>query len=313
MSLWSFPLLPESASTAASRLDPLFWTWVILGGGVSLAVFGVMIFFLVYYHASADRDRTFHERPPTRAIEWTWTLVPMAIFIGMFGWAAWLYYQDYNPPADALTIYVVGKQWMWKVQHPEGPREIDELHVPVGRPVRLVLASEDVIHDFYVPAFRMKQDVVPGRFSTEWFQATKVGEYHLFCSEFCGTSHALMAGRVVVMPPEDYARWLEAARPQQSLAARGEAVFRRAGCSGCHGPAAAVHAPKLDGIFARPQPLEGGGFAIADEAYLRDAILLPKKQIVAGYKPIMPSFQGQLTEDELIELVAYIRSTRSTP
>jgi cytochrome c oxidase subunit 2 len=211
-----------------------------------------------------------------------------------------------TPPADALTIYVVGKQWMWKVQHPEGPRELDELHVPVGKPIRLVLASQDVIHDFFVPAFRMKQDVVPGRYRTEWFQATKVGEYRLFCSEYCGTSHARMTGRVVVMAPADYQRWL-ARGNATDLASQGAALFRRNGCSGCHGPGASVHAPPLDGIYGKPQPLQGGGFAVADEAYLRDAILLPTKHVVAGYEPIMPSFQGQLSEEEVFALVAYLK------
>jgi cytochrome c oxidase subunit 2 len=312
MSLWDFPLLPETASTAAERLDPLFWTWVALTGGVALGIFLVLAFFLVAYREGSGADRT-PGRAPTRVIEWTWTLVPLAIFLGMFGWAAWLYYLEETPPANALTIFVVGKQWMWKVQHPEGQREIDELHVPVGRPVRLVLTSQDVIHDFYVPAFRIKHDVLPGRYYSEWFKATKVGEYHLFCSEYCGTSHARMQGKVVVMAPADYAAWLARGNPAGTLAAQGAALFRRNGCTGCHGPAAAVHAPPLAGIYGKPQPLAGGGFALADEAYLRDAILLPNKQVVAGYDPIMPSFKGQLGEDEILALLAYIKATRSEP
>jgi cytochrome c oxidase subunit 2 len=312
MSLWDFPLLPETASTHARRVDLLFWTWTGLTGVVALAIALVILTFLLRYRRASASDRT-PPRLPTHAMEWTWILVPFAIFMGMFGWAAWLYYEAFNPPPDAHTVYVVGKQWMWKVQHPEGPREIDELHVPVGRPVRLVLTSQDAIHDFAVPAFRLKQDVLPGRYTEAWFQATQVGRFRLFCSEYCGTSHARMTGWVVVQAPADHAAWLARAGAAGDMAAQGARLFRQHGCTGCHGPASVVHAPPLEGIYGRRQPLAGGGFATADDAYLRDSILLPGRQVVAGYEPLMPSYQGQLGEDEILALVAYLKSTRSTP
>jgi cytochrome c oxidase subunit 2 len=202
---------------------------------------------------------------------------------------------------------VVGKQWMWKAEHANGRREIDELHLPLGQPVRLVLSTEDVIHSFFVPAFRIKQDAVPGRYTSIRFTPTRAGEYRLHCAEYCGTDHARMGGRVVVMPPAQFARWLERGGQGRSLAARGFELFRRKGCSGCHAAASTVHAPDLAGIFGRAVHLQDGRTRIADEAYLRDSILLPKRDVVAGYEPIMPSFQGQLDEDELAALVAFLK------
>jgi cytochrome c oxidase subunit 2 len=205
-------------------------------------------------------------------------------------------------------VFVVAKQWMWRLQHPDGRREINELHVARGRAVKLIMTSEDVIHSFFVPAFRVKQDVLPGRYTTLWFTATKDGEFHLFCAEYCGTDHARMGGRIVVLEPAEYARWLNAATPARSMAERGAQLFRQLGCSGCHAAAATVAAPKLEGLYGKPVPLEGGGTVIADERYLRDSILLPRKEVVAGYAPIMPSFAGAVSEDQLLDLIAYIKS-----
>jgi cytochrome c oxidase subunit II len=210
-----------------------------------------------------------------------------------------------------MEVHVVAKQWMWEIEHENGAREINALHVPVGVPVRLVMTSQDVIHSFFVPAFRIKQDVLPGRYIETWFQASKPGEYHLFCAEYCGTDHAVMGGGVTVMSQPDYARWT-AAQPQgDSLADQGALIFRRAGCSGCHGGSDRVRAPSLAGIFGRPVPIEGQGFVTADEGYIRDSILEPQKQIVQGYAPVMPSYQGVLSEDDVIRLVAYIRSGKA--
>ena len=220
-------------------------------------------------------------------------------------------------PARAINIYVVGRQWMWKFQHPSGQREINELHVPLGQPIRLVMASQDVIHSFYVPAFRIKMDVIPGRYTETWFEATKTGEYHMHCTEYCGAQHATMGGRVVVMEPVQYQAWLSGASGREatgttdepaSLAAAGEATFQQLGCSGCHRPDGGGAGPSLVGIFGQPQPLEGGQTAIADEQYIRESILRPNVQIVAGYQPIMPSYEGQISEEQLLQLIEYIRS-----
>ena len=215
-------------------------------------------------------------------------------------------------PADALPVYVVGKQWMWKLQHRNGRREIDELHVPLGQPVRLVMTSQDVIHSFFVPAFRLKQDVVPGRYTSLWFTATRLGEFHLFCSEYCGTDHAAMLGRVVVMEPAAFARWLAAGPRVPGLAQQGFALFREHGCSGCHAAGSTVHAPSLDGLLGSHVHLQDGRTIVADENYVRDSILAPDKDIVAGFAPLMPSFAGQLSEEQIEALIAYLRSTGET-
>ena len=230
----------------------------------------------------------------------------------MYGWSLFLYAREESPPADAQTIYVVAKQWMWKVQHPNGVREINRLHVPLGVPVRLTMTSQDVIHSFYVPAFRVKQDVLPGRYTQLWFEATQLGTFRLFCTQYCGLDHAKMGGAVIVMRPPDYARWLRSNGAGTTLAARGAVLFRRSGCSGCHGANASVHAPDLDGLYGRVVHLADGSSVIADDAYIRDSILLPQKQVVAGYAPIMPSFQGQLGEEDLLALIAYFKAGSRT-
>jgi cytochrome c oxidase subunit 2 len=200
---------------------------------------------------------------------------------------------------------------MWKLEHAGGRREIDELHVPAGRPVKLVMTSQDVIHDFFMPVFRIKQDVLPGRYTTLWFEATKPGDYQLFCSQYCGTDHSRMVGRVVVMEPAAFERWLASGNSTGSMAAQGAAHFREYGCSGCHGASASVHAPKLEGLFGRPVQLADGSTVIADDRYIHDSVLLPRKEITAGYAPIMPSFQGQITEDALLEIIEYVKSLKT--
>jgi cytochrome c oxidase subunit 2 len=301
--------LPVAASDMATRVDVLFYSMVALTGLVALAIFVLMLYFCVRYRAGSRADRT--DPPPRKKwLEIGWIATPLVIFLGIFVWAAVVYAAFYaGPPGDAMTVFVVGKQWMWKVEHANGRREIDELHLPLGQPVRVVLSTEDVIHSFYVPAFRVKQDAVPGRYTTIRFTPTREGEYWLHCAEYCGTDHARMGGKVVVMPPAAFAEWLEKGNSNASLAAQGFELFRRLGCSGCH-VNSTVHAPDLAGIFGRTVHLADGRTVVADEPYLRDSILLPKRDVVAGYEPIMPSFQGQLDEGQLNALISYLKENK---
>ena len=300
-------MLPQ-ASSVAPAVDHLFDTLLALCTLVVVGVFTVMVVFCVKY-----RRGTAAERTPARShlgVELTWTLLPFVLFMGIFGWSVHLWIRLRTPPKDAQPVYVVAKQWMWKVQHSDGAREIDTLHVPVGQPIRLVMTSQDVIHSFYVPAFRVKQDVLPDRYTQLWFTATQAGTYHLFCAEFCGTDHSRMRGSVVAMPPADYARWLQA-HAGVGLAAQGRALFRQLGCSGCHDPQSGVHAPDLEHLYGSTVPLSDGSQVRADERYLHDSILLPKAQVAAGYAPIMPSYEGRIGEEDVLALVAYLK-TRGT-
>ena len=301
-----FAATPPVASSMAAEVDRLYAGLLVVTGLVLLLVFVLLLTFAIRYRRGSDADRGDRIRKSWRW-EVSWTAATLVAFVGLFFWGADLYARLYKPPADAMDIYVVGKQWMWKIQHPDGQREINELHVPVHRPVRLVMTSQDVIHSFYVPAFRLKHDVLPARYEALWFEATAQGEYPILCAEFCGTDHAHMIGRVVVMEPAAYTRWLGEGETQ-SLAAAGEAVFRAQGCSGCHGANSAVHAPSLDGLYGRQIPLQDGSFVTADERYIRDSILRPSAEIAAGYAPIMPSFAGRIEEDEMTALIAYIKS-----
>ncbi|PXV55845.1 cytochrome c oxidase subunit 2 [Dyella jiangningensis] len=302
--------LPQ-ASSLAPGIDALFNAMLALSAAVALAVFAAMLVFCVRYRRGSAADRSLS---PSRSlgIELTWTLVPLALFMGLFGWSIGLWQRLQTPPADATVIYVVAKQWMWKTQHPNGQREIDALHVPLGQPVRLVMTSEDVIHSFYVPAFRVKQDVLPGRYTQLWFTATRPGRFPLFCAEFCGTDHAVMRGDIVVMPSAQYAQWLQQ-HASQTLATRGGELFRQLGCSGCHGSQSTVHAPDLMGLYGHTVALSDGSRVIADDRYLHDSIMLPSLQIVAGYAPIMPSYQGRIGEEDVLALLAYIKSTTPEP
>ncbi|HEY9724194.1 MAG TPA: cytochrome c oxidase subunit II [Oscillatoriaceae cyanobacterium] len=298
--------LPEP--TAMSRqVDLLLLTWTVLAAIAVVAIVGVMLAFAIIYRKGSKADRT-HLVRGNYLIEWGWTIIPTAFFLGMFVWAARLYYEQYNPPPNALEIYVVGKQWMWIIEHPGGQRELNELHVPAGQAVKLVMTSQDVIHSFFLPDFRIKQDVLPGRFTAEWFRADEPGTYRLECSEFCGRNHARMRGPVVVMPPADYARWLQTTGPQTSLAQGGKRLFTGLGCAGCHLGGGTVRAPSLVGLYGNRVPLDNGGTVIADDSYIQDSILFPKKQVVASYKPVMPSFKGQVTPEQVLELIAYIKS-----
>ncbi|MGH7828868.1 MAG: cytochrome c oxidase subunit II [Candidatus Binatia bacterium] len=304
-----FPLFPEQASSIAGRVDALYYFLL----GVSL-FFASLIFLLIIYFAVRYRRRSEDEQPrPITAdirLEVAWSVIPLALTMVMFAWGARLFFVMRHPPADALEIYVVGKQWMWKFQHPEGMREINELHVPVGRAVKLTLASEDVIHSMFVPAFRVKQDAVPGRYTTVWFEATKTGRYRLFCAEYCGTQHSGMIGRVVVMAPAAYERWLGGGVSEISLADAGRNLFERLGCSTCHLPADTGRGPSLVGLMGSRVRLKGGGSVVADAGYIRESMVQPNAKIVAGYPPVMPTFKGLIGEEGILQIVAYIGSLK---
>jgi len=301
------PLFPEQASTVAGSVDALYFFLV----GLSV-FFALLIFALVFYFAIKYRRRAGNEVPAvihgSNRLEIAWTVIPFILTMIIFGWGAGLYVRNARVPEGAMDIYVVGKQWMWKLQHPEGPREINELHIPVGVPVRLIMTSEDVIHSFYVPAFRIKQDVLPGRYTSQWFQATKAGEYHLFCAEYCGTEHSGMVGKVFVMEPGEYEEWLNSRVPSESMADAGRRLIDELACSSCHREDTTERGPSLAGLFGKPVVLEEGRAVTVDESYLRESILRPRAKTVMGYQKIMPTFEGQLNEEQLLQLIAYIKS-----
>jgi len=311
---WANPirLFPEGASTIAPQTDALFWTLVAICSAVGLGIAFFLIFFLIRYRTASKVNR---DNPPMAllSLELLWIVIPLFIFMVIFLWSAGLYFIIQRPPQeDAMDIYVQGKQWMWKFQHPTGHREINELHVPVNQTVRLLMSSQDVIHSFFVPAFRVKQDAVPGRYTSTWFKATETGRYRLYCAEFCGKDHSRMTGWVYVMRPEEYAEWLRNQTPGETMAAVGERLFTQLGCSGCH-RTNGRDAPVLEGLFGRPVLLSNGTRKVADYQYIRDSILLPQQDIVAGYGATMPTFAGILSEEDLLELVEYIRTLSAQP
>ena len=300
--------LPPSASTVAGEFNIMFVALLAVTGVVLGLVVLLMLRFCVHYrktNTTADRgDRV------RKSWHWEvgWTTASLVTFGGLYAWGADFYLREHRPPASATDIYIVGKRWMWKTEHPDGQREINALHVALNRPMRLMMTSQDVIHSFYVPAFRPKQDVVPGRYVSLWFDPNRAGSYRLFCAQFCGTDHAGMQGMVTVMAPSDFQRWLAANATGGTLASAGEALYRRLGCSSCHEPGSSVAAPPLTGVYGRTVTLQDGGEAAADESFLREAILEPAKSPLAGYAAVMPSFVGQLDEEQLVSLVAYIKS-----
>jgi cytochrome c oxidase subunit II len=305
------PLFPEQASTVAGRVDLLYWFMTALTVFFVVLIAGMIILFAIRY-------RRRHENEVPKQISGS-TRLEVGLMVPLFGlamlaftWGAWLYSDMVRPPENALEIYVVGKQWMWKLYHPDGQQEINELHVPVGRPIQLTMTSQDVIHSFFVPAFRVKQDVIPGRYSTLWFEATETGEFHLFCTEYCGTEHAGMIGTVVVMEERDYQEWLtgEGSDPVGMGSPRdaGETLYTDLGCAGCHRLEGAGPGPSLVGIFGQSVQLESGETVVVDETYIRTSILNPNAQIHAGYQPIMPTYEGQVSEEQILQLITYIRS-----
>ena len=305
-------LIGPSASTAGAISDPLFLVVLGLCAGVATLLATLVLLFAVKYRRGSPANRAGARNNAPR-LELAWTITPLLVFGAIFAWAAFEFVRMHDIPTDALPVYVVGKQWMWTLQQRNGRREINELHVPLGTPVELVMTSQDVIHSFFVPAFRLKQDVVPGRYTSLWFKATRLGDFHLFCSEYCGGQHSAMIGRVVVMEPAAFARWLEAGPSVPGLAQQGFALFRERGCSGCHGAGSTVPAPSLEGLLGSTVHLQDGRSIVADEDYVRDSILAPDKDVVAGFAAVMPSFAGQLDEEQIEALIAYLRSIGEHP
>lgn len=301
------PFQPEQASTIAKSVDQLYFFLTAVTLFFTVLIFSAIFYFMIKY-----RRRSPDERP--KAIEGSfplevlWTVIPTLIVAVIFVWGSTLYFRNAEPPKGAMEIFVTGKQWMWKVEHPEGQREINELHVPLGRPVKLTMTSEDVIHDFFVPAFRVKKDVLPGRYTTLWFEATKTGTFHLFCAQYCGAFHAGMIGSIIVQEPDEYERWLAGGAPGESIEQTGEKVFQSSGCPTCHVADGTGLGPSLLGVYGNPVKLTTGETVTADNAYMRESILLPKAKIVLGYNPIMPSFQGQMTDEQLNGVIAYLRA-----
>ena len=302
-----FHLFPPQASTGAHEVDTLFFALTLISLFFIAVIFLPILFFCIKYRRGSPADRS-NPSSGSNVIEFGWTTLPTLMGLALFAWGAVDYFRIERKPANAIDVQVVGKQWMWKIQHAEGKREINELHIPIDRTVALTLTSQDVIHSFFVPAFRVKQDVVPGKYTSEWFKPTRTGEYHIFCSQYCGTQHAQMIGRVVVMQPRAYEDWLKTGEQTESIVLAGQRLFYNRGCSGCHAPNSTFHAPLLQGLYRKPVPLADGSVVTADDQYLRDSILQPAKQITAGYDNIMPSFAGHLTEEEIMQLVAYLNA-----
>jgi cytochrome c oxidase subunit II len=301
-----------AATDYAGEVDRTFWLLVTIAGLITLLVASLIAGFSVHYRRGSAARRDVVPERVGRDMEIGWTVATLFLFLFIFWWAASNQLSALNVPANASDIHVVAKQWMWRVQHPSGAREINEIHVPENVPIRLAMTSEDVIHDLFVPALRLKQDVLPNRYTYLWFTATRPGIFHLTCAEYCGTDHSVMAGRLVVMTAADYARWTNAQPEADDLARQGKALFGSLGCSGCHAANASIRAPDLHGIYGHTVPLSDGRMVTADEAYMRDSILEPAKDIVAGYAPVMPSFRGVVTEDEMVKLVAYLKSLSSS-
>ena len=305
----SFPVFPPNASSVATEMDLLYLFIVAVCAFFTVLVTALVVVFAIKYRRRHPNE-VGADIHGSLALELTWTIIPLVLAMMMFGWGADLFYRLAKPPRDSMEIYVVGKQWMWKVQHPEGVREINELHVPIDRNIRLTMGSEDVLHDFSIPAFRVKMDVVPGRLTTMWFKATKPGVYHLFCAEYCGTKHSGMIGQVIAMTPQDYEAWLAGGRTSGTPAQNGERLFTEHACVTCHKRDSTGRGPSLYGLYGSKVALADGRTAIADENYLRESIMNSQTRVVQGYQPIMPAFQGMLSEENLMQLIAYIKTLK---
>jgi cytochrome c oxidase subunit 2 len=313
------PLVPPNASTIATQVDLLYWFLVALTV-FFVVLIGAVVVGLAAYYKKRDDGRKAVQIEGSTALELLWTGLPLLIVVGLFAWGTSLYVAMQKVPADAVDMYVVGKQWMWKAQHPTGVREIQDLHIPVDQAVRVTLTSEDVIHSYSIPAFRTKQDVVPGRYTQMWFEPTKVGEYHIFCMEYCGTGHSAMVGTVTVMERDDYERWLSGSTGEPPEVA-GKNLFETMRCGSCHPVDATTtqiagappRGPLLAGIYGKEIELQGGGKVLVDDEYIRESILKPQAKIVANFEPIMPSYEGQLGEEQILQLAAYIKSLKAAP
>ena len=306
------PLYPEQASNFAPQVDNLVFFMISVCLFFAVAICVAVIYFFFKYQRKQPDEIGVPIHGDLR-LEITWIVLPFFLLLAMFGWGATVYVDFRHTPADTLDIYVIGKQWMWRLQQPDGHREINELHVPVNRNVRLIMGSEDVIHDFSVPSFRVKMDVVPGHYNTMWFRPTRVGKYHFFCSQYCGTNHAVMGGWITVMEPDEYAKWLAGTSGSGDPVAMGEKLINDLACNTCHLPDGKGRGPSYNGVYGSAVKLADGSTVVADDAYIRESILQPNAKIVAGYVPVMPSFQGLVTEDQILQLTAYIKSVKDQP
>ncbi len=306
------PLFPESASTTAGQVDTLFIVLLVLASSIALVIAALIIYFGVKYRRRSE-DEIPEQREGSVRLELAWTVIPLGVALFFYVWAAKTYVQGAQPPADTTDITVVAKQWMWEFQHAGGQRELNEVHVPVGRPIKFTMISQDVIHSLFIPDFRVKQDVLPGRYTTLWFQVTTPGKFHLFCTQYCGTSHANMTAWVIALPPAEFEAWLQGGSAAESPATAGAQLFQRYGCNSCHRSDVPGRAPALEGVYGKPVQLQTGGTVIADDAYLHESIINPEAKIVAGYQPIMPSFRDQLSEDQILQIIAYIKSLSGSP
>jgi cytochrome c oxidase subunit 2 len=296
----------------APRVDALYFFLLAISAFFALLIAGLIVYYAVKFHRRTP-DQIGTQIHGGMTLEITWTVIPLMITMVIFVWGASVYFAMARPPEETLNVYVVGKQWMWKFQHLDGQREINELHVPVGRAVKLITTSEDVIHDFFVPAFRVKADVLPGRYVNIWFHATTPGRYRIFCAEYCGTRHSGMTGEVIVMDPSEYQTWLSGGGSEGSLASAGAKLFQDLACNTCHRPDAQGRGPVLEGLFGKTVTLQSGETVTVDEAYVRESILQPSAKITAGFQPIMPTFQGLVSEEQLLELIEYIKSLHALP
>jgi cytochrome c oxidase subunit 2 len=303
----NFPLFPQQASRQAGQVDALYFFLLAVAAFFSLLIAVSVVVFAVKYRRrrAGDIGEAIHG---SLALELLWTIIPFFIVMFIFVWGAKVFFDLYRPPAGAMEVYVVGKQWMWKIQHQGGQREINQLHVPVGRPVKLTMGSEDVIHDFFIPAFRVKADVIPGRYNTLWFEATRPGTYHIFCAQYCGTKHSAMIGSVIAMEPAAFQAWLSSGGGWESPIAAGQRLFNDLACSSCHRAERQGRGPVLTNLFGSTVELQGGSTVSADEAYIRESIVNPQARVTAGFQPIMPTYQGLVTEEQLMQLVAYVQS-----
>jgi len=290
----------------SGQVDALYIYLLLVAGVMTTLIFLAVTVLAIKYRRKPGVQA--HQIEGSTILEIGWSVIPFGVMLTFFIWGAVLYFRERTPPADATEVYVVAKQWMWKIEHMEGQREINELHMPVGQNVKLIMTSQDVIHSFFVPAFRIKQDVLPGRYTTMWFKATKPGHYHLFCAEYCGTNHSGMGGDIVVMDPQEYAQWAAAGASASTLQDTGKQLFSSLGCASCHRSDVQGRGPNLAGIFHKPVLLEDGRTVNADDDYLRESILNPTAKIVSGFKPVMPTFQGLVDEEQLNALVAYVKS-----
>jgi cytochrome c oxidase subunit 2 len=305
----NFALYPPEASKIAPQMDALYFFMVLVSiVGLTIVILLVTTFSVLY---RKKRHPVAIQIEGSTLLEATWTIIPLGLFLVMFVWGALVYFRVYTPPANAMTIYVVGKQWMWKAEHPGGQHEINSLHIPTGRPIQLTLISQDVFHSFSIPAFRVKREAIPGRYTSVWFEPTTPGTYHLFCTQYCGTNHSAMIGEIVVLTPDDYKKWLAESTSGMSLAQNGERLFATLSCNACHNGRPDSRGPSLANVFGSRLTMANGSTTLADEAFLREAILNPSEHVMQGYSPIMPTYQGQISEDGVISLVEFIKNLNS--